>query len=284
MQSQPLQDFHPQRIIIKFKSDSKILFKVRSIVPGSISESFVVNNTNDNSLNKFFSDFDIQYIKAVKPGKINFPLPAGVERIFIAEIKNPLLLNQVIASLNSQPYIEYAEKDFIGGGSGVKVDNQSSENNNSDIIPNDPFFNLQWGLRNTGQVINGVAGVAGADINITGGWDITTGSPSTKLAILDSGIPLGASEFSGRILPGYDFANNDNDPTDDQGHGTNVTSIAAAKGNNSSLITGVNWNCKIIPIKILNSSNSGFYSWWISGITMAADSGAKVLSMSVGGN
>ncbi|MBI5471941.1 MAG: S8 family peptidase [Ignavibacteriae bacterium] len=138
-------------------------------------------------------------------------------------------------------------------------------------------------MRNTGQTIGGFAGTPGVDINIAPGWDVTTGNASTILAVLDSGIPLSASEFSGRIMQGYDYANNDNDPTDDLGHGTNVASVAAAAGNNSSLLAGVNWMCRILPYKILNSSNFGFYSWWAAALMAAADSGAGIINMSVGG-
>lgn len=279
------QEFHPKRIIIKFSANSTILTKLKKIVPVAISESYYVkdNTLTDQDLNKFFSEFKINSIKAVKPVTGSINLAGGIDRIFIVEIENGLNLNEVINTLSYRSFIEYAERDYIGNGSGIKAETLNASNYSS-VIPNDPYFGLQWGLRNTGQVVNGVTGIPGADINIAGGWDITTGNATLKVGILDSGIPPGASEFSGRITPGYDFANNDTDPTDDQGHGTNVTSIAAAKGNNGSLVTGVNWNCKIMPVKILNSSNSGFYSWWISGITMAADSGAKVMNMSVGGN
>lgn len=285
--SEVAQTYHPQRIIIKFSGNSIILSKLKKVNSKTltISEYTFLKNKDlaDPDLINFFREFKINSIKAVKPFPENITIAGGVDRIFIAEIENDLYLNGVINALSNQSFIEYAERDYTGSGAGIKAEN-SIANNNSSIIPNDPFFNQQWSLRNTGQVINGVTGIPGADINISGGWDITTGNSLLKLAILDSGIPPGASEFSGRITPGYDFANNDNDPTDDQGHGTNVTSIAAAKGNNSSLVAGVNWNCKIMPVKILNSNNTGFYSWWISGITMAADSGAKVMNMSVGGS
>lgn len=279
------QFFHSQRIIIKFSENSSILKELKKIVPVSISETYTAKDKKltDPKLNGFFKDFKIKNIKAVKPVSGNVSLSGGIDRIFIAELENELYLTEVIDELSARSYIEYVERDYTGIGSGFKADNLNT-NNNSSVIPNDPLYSQQWGFKNTGQVIGGVTGIPGADINIEGAWDVTTGNPLLKLAILDSGIPPGASEFSGRITPGYDFANNDDDPTDDQGHGTNVTSIAAAKGNNNSLVAGVNWNSKIMPVKILNSGNTGFYSWWVSGIIMASDSGAKVLNMSVGGS
>ncbi|HRD53118.1 MAG TPA: S8 family peptidase, partial [Flavobacteriales bacterium] len=72
-------------------------------------------------------------------------------------------------------------------------------------------------------------------------------------------------------------------PTDDQGHGSNVTSIVAAAGNNGIGFTGVDLNCKAMVIKALNSANQGWYSWWIAGMYYAVDNGADIISMSMGG-
>ncbi|MDQ7052292.1 MAG: S8 family serine peptidase [candidate division KSB1 bacterium] len=131
--------------------------------------------------------------------------------------------------------------------------------------------------------MGGVTGLVGADINAAPAWDITTGDSTLILAVLDSGIPAGTGEFTGRLMRGHDYVNNDSDPKDDHGHGSNVTGIAAATGNNGRLIAGVDWRCRILPMKILNDKNRGFYSWWMSALVAAADSGARVINMSVGG-
>lgn len=83
---------------------------------------------------------------------------------------------------------------------------------------------------------------------------------------------------------GWDFANNDNSPIDDNGHGTNVTGIIGANGNNNLGYAGVDWNCKLMICKILDQNSWGYYSWWADGIYYAVDNGARVISMSVGGN
>ena len=125
------------------------------------------------------------------------------------------------------------------------------------------------------------------------------------VAIIDSGCKLDHPEFAQRIwrnqkeiagngldddgngyiddVRGWDFAANDNNPTDDHGHGTNVTGIVGASGNNEVGYAGVNWACKLMVCKGLDSQNNGFYSWWTSAIYYAVNNGARVINMSLGG-
>ncbi len=264
--------------IVKFKSNSTLFKQIRGTINATDGRTTNLQTLSllSSELQSFGAKYFIKNITAAKPNADETELPAGMQRIFFFELNSKQDMESYIAQLKKEPFIEYAEYDFIGYGSG-----KSEE---TSVIPNDPQFGNQWGLRNTGQVINSITGIAGNDINVAGAWDITTGSANIKIGVLDSGMPLAASEFTGRLTPGYDFANNDNNPTDDQGHGSNVGSIIGAKGNNGSVMAGVNWNSKIIPVKILDANNSGLYSWWVSGITYAADSGAKVLNMSVGGS
>lgn len=277
-------EYSSNTLIVKFRSNSALLKEARELTPKNHTEylsAASVNLLKNIQLSAFLQKNGIAAIKAVKPDAGLNPLAGGIERIFILFLNEGV--NPEIARLfiSKNPAIEYAELDYIGYAGGEQAGFNFS--GSSTVIPNDPSFGSQWGLRNTGQTINGVAGTAGGDINAINAWDVTTGT-NIIVSVLDSGIPLTHPEFSGRLLQGYDYANNDNDPTDDQGHGTNVSSIVGAKGDNSSLVAGVNWNCRIIPVKILNSSNSGQYSWWVSGITYAVDNGAKVLNMSVGGS
>ncbi len=264
--------------IVKFKDNSVLYKQIRGTINATDGRRINLETLSllSSELHSFGLKYFIKNITAAKPNADETELPAGMQRIFFFELNSKQDMESYIAQLKNEPFIEYAEYDFIGYGSG-KPEGTS-------VIPNDPQFGNQWGLRNTGQVINSITGIAGNDINIAGAWDITTGSPNIKIGVLDSGMPLAATEFTGRLTPGYDFANNDNNPTDDQGHGSNVGSIIGAKGNNGSVMAGVNWNSKIIPVKILDANNSGLYSWWVEGIMYAADSGAKVLNMSVGGS
>lgn len=120
-------------------------------------------------------------------------------------------------------------------------------------------------------------------INLRMAWNYTMGSPAIKIAIIDSGILASHPEFAGRILPGYDFVNNDTDPHDDYGHGTHVAGIAAAGANNGIGMIGVCPLCSIIPVKVLDQYNQGEWSNVAAGILFAVDAGANVINLSLGG-
>jgi len=269
--------FSPNTIAIKFKKNTEVFKELRAKID-AVGERIINLKTISslsNKLNNFTVKYNVSNVIALRPNAGTKEFGGGVERIFILEVPNGTDIEKYVAELKKESFIEYAEPDYIATTGGQLAE--------TSVLPNDPQFANQWGLRNTGQTINSIAGVAGNDINVAGAWDMTTGNANMKVGVVDTGIPLGASEFSGRLVQGYDFVNNDNNPTDDQGHGSNVTSIVAAKGNNSSVMAGVNWNCRIIPVKSLDATSSGQYSWIASGITYCADSGAKVISMSIGG-
>ncbi len=114
-------------------------------------------------------------------------------------------------------------------------------------------------------------------------WDTSTGASGPVIAVVDTGVDAAHPDLGGRVLAGYDFVNNDNDPSDDNGHGTHVAGIAAATGNNGIGVAGVCWGCSILPVKVLDSSGQGWYSTVAAGITWAADHGASIINLSLGG-
>lgn len=148
-----------------------------------------------------------------------------------------------------------------------------------DFTPNDPLFPQQQNLHNTGQ--NGA--VTDADIDASEAWNVTLGAPSVVIAIIDDGVDTSHTDLA--IAPGgYDFYNNDNDPspTGTDGHGTGCAGVAAAVANNATLVAGVAGGCKILPIKI--AEGAAFASNTVIGnaISYAADR-ADILSNSWGG-
>jgi|GEM_PF-6853106 len=163
----------------------------------------------------------------------------------------------------------------------------------SSSVPNDPSYVNQWGLKNTGQIHNGTAGLIGADINIEPAWDITRGSASTIIAVLDSGVDPHV-EFGSRLLAGKNFVSGaDTNAQIDVspnsfGHGTPVASIAAASGDNVEGVAGVCWNCKILPVRVIDSNGFGSFGSVAAGINYAAEytdtPGAKIISLSFGSN
>jgi subtilisin family serine protease len=148
---------------------------------------------------------------------------------------------------------------------------------------NDPFYPMQWSLRNVGNNVpeNPPNIVADADMDVDSAWNITKGDSTVIIAIVDTGVDTTHPDIP--LIYGYDFANNDGNPNDDGNHGTACAGIVAAKGNNNLGVTGVAYRCKIMPIKILNSAGSiPGYHVAAFGIIWAYQHGASVLSCSWG--
>lgn len=154
-------------------------------------------------------------------------------------------------------------------------------------VPDDPFYPDQWAHDNHGQAVSfdtTLVGTPDADTDTDLAWAQTTGSSSVVIAIIDTGVDLGHPEFAGRVLAGYDFINNDNDPSDDYGHGTGCAGVALARGDNAAGIAGVAWESRLMPLKALNQNGEApSHSPVINAIVWAADHGADILSMSLGG-
>jgi len=119
-------------------------------------------------------------------------------------------------------------------------------------------------------------------LNLAAAWDYTTGSTDVIIAVLDSGIAHAHAEFAGRILPGYDMVNDDDDPEDDYGHGTHVAGIAAAGLNNGIGMAGVCGFCSILPVKVLNRNNAGTWAGVAEGLIYAVGQGADIVVLSLG--
>jgi subtilisin family serine protease len=136
------------------------------------------------------------------------------------------------------------------------------------ITPDDADWPQQWGLRTIG---------------LPQAWALTRGSSRVVVAVLDTGVAPQHPELRNAIVPGYDFVNSDTDPTDDQGHGTAVAGIIAARSNNRTGLAGVCWNCSLMPVKVLDSKGVGDQSVIAAGIVWAVDHGARVINLSLGG-
>jgi len=163
----------------------------------------------------------------------------------------------------------------------LEDDGSEQDANSVGVFPNDEYFPLQWHLHNTGQS----GGTPGADIRAPEAWEITTGDPNIVVAILDCGVDSNHPDLTDNLVGGYDFYDNDYqpDPAVDYysyGHGTACAGLIAAHGNNLTGVTGVMWNCKIIPIRV------GGPSYWITEADRAtafrwtANKGADILSNS----
>jgi uncharacterized repeat protein (TIGR01451 family) len=201
-------------------------------------------------------------------------------------------VEEAVALYRSHPDVEYAEPNYT---------------RNATAIPNDTDFGKLWGLNNTGQAVNGVAGTPGADIHAPAAWDITTGSNNVIIAVVDSGVAWEHPDLAANIwtnpgeipgngidddgngfiddVHGWDFVDNDNDPTsyDLFTHGTHVAGTIAAVGNNGTGIAGVMWMAKIMPVRFLDASGFGTVADVIAAIQYAIDNGAKIINASYDG-
>jgi RHS repeat-associated protein len=160
-----------------------------------------------------------------------------------------------------------------------------------DVTPNDARFNEQWDLRNTGQ--NG--GQFGSDINAAGAWSITTGSRSTVIAVIDSGIDfthpdLANNEWANPApgaradLHGWDYVLNSAEIKDEQGHGTAVAGIIASEGNNFVGVSGVMWRGSLMSLRVLDNTGTGDIASAVEAIDYAVQHGAQVINLSWGTN
>ena len=124
----------------------------------------------------------------------------------------------------------------------------------------------------------------GADIGAPAAWGVTTGSKRHQ----GRGRRLGRRPLAPRSLrqsrPGYDFAYDDADPTDYEGHGTHVAGIIGARGNNGTGVTGVAWDTSLMPVQALDADGAGYTSDIVAADTYAATHGARIVNASFGGS
>jgi len=194
--------------------------------------------------------------------------------VYQLQIPEDVSVEEMLYLLEQNPDVEYAEPNYF--------------RRLAQVTPDDPFFSDQYALYNPGGVFgppsSPQSGTERADIKAREGWEETWGNDSVIIAILDTGADFNHPDLDGQLFSnGYDFINDDPDPIDDHGHGTIVAGIAAAETNNGEGIAGVAWNCKILPIKIVDNTGWTDVSTEIDGINWAILNGADVINLSLGG-
>ncbi|MCA1842419.1 MAG: S8 family serine peptidase, partial [Actinobacteria bacterium] len=118
-------------------------------------------------------------------------------------------------------------------------------------------------------------------IGVPSAWDMTTGSESVVVAVLDSGIDATHPDLAGRVVAGRNVVKSSNDTTDDLGHGTNMAGIIGAVTNNALGVAGVAWAAKVMPVKVTSPTGAATDADVASGIRWAVDHGADVISISL---
>jgi thermitase len=186
---------------------------------------------------------------------------------FVVKVRAGAALDARLAAYRASGKVVFAEPNYIARTTALPA-------------PNDGSYASQWAL---------------PKINAVDGWSIFPGSYTSTggvpVAVVDTGIAATHPDLSGRIdtsdgagcVNATDTCSGGNSSIDDNGHGTHVAGIVGAATNNGVGVAGTAYSSPIIPVKVLNSSGSGTYAAITNGITWAADHGARVISLSLGG-
>jgi len=172
------------------------------------------------------------------------------DRIYIVEGDKKTLKELKRSSLNKET--EYIEANYLY---------------HALEVPNDPEYSKQWNFRN---------------INLEKAWDETKGEGVT-VAVIDTGVSKVPDLKLTKFVKGYDFVNDKDDASDDQGHGTHVAGTIAQSTNNGYGVAGIAYQSKIMPLKVLAARGGGTIADIAESIKFAADNGADVINMSLGG-
>ena len=159
------------------------------------------------------------------------------------------LEKRMVDRLSRHPHFKFAELDYRVAPA---------------FVPNDPYMGSAWHLRK---------------IAATAAWDTTLGAGVT-IAVLDSGVEAAHPDLSNRLVPGWNFYDNNSNTSDVYGHGTLVAGSAAASVNNGVGVASVSGETKIMPIRVTDISGAGWTSMIANGLIYAADRGVHVASIS----
>lgn len=256
----------PGQLIVKFKSEkassgitalsqTPATFKEVSSFLGARSITPVFNNvTTVRSGGGAYVQTEAALRKEALRKKII--RESGLENVYAISFDVSADILSIARQLQNDDAVEYAEPNYKA---------------HMFKTPNDPRYSdgTEWHID---------------AISCPGGWDVTTGSSSIVVAVIDTGINIAHAEFAGRLKPGYNFINPVAVPEDDEGHGTFVSGIIGAKGDNGVGIAGIDWNVWLMPLKALDSSGEGTYTDITAAIYYAINNGADVINMSLGGS
>jgi len=311
-------DFVPGQILAKFKDDTPVRLGKTStgkVVVGIESVDQVLSKYQlrkaerlfpneqrilNKRLFKTYNGNEIEESSLHNIYKFEFDSTTNVMGI-IEELKQNTNViyaepNYILSIVDSKPVSpELTEKEMLewlkNNHSIMQLNNKTETVSSlpTETVPNDPLYSQQWYIN---------------EVEADSVWKQTTGDTTQVIAILDTGVDWLHPDLKNKIwinkdeipdngidddhdgyvddIRGWDWINNDNNPTDDNSHGTHVAGIAAAETNNGIGIAGVNWKAKIMALKVFQSSGRGDAATITQGINYAATHGATVINMSFG--
>ncbi|MCX5726112.1 MAG: S8 family serine peptidase [Candidatus Saganbacteria bacterium] len=258
------KNYVPGEVVVKFKSPVINLpqGKVKALSAEISTEisyiDSIIKKYGLMSVEKAFTHLDTTPGKRFIKGR--FVEMPDLRNIYVFLFSEDSDVDRICDELTKDPNVEYASKNPIR-----KIF----------LTPDDPYFHdypasfNQWGLYK---------------ISAEAAWDIETGDDEI-IAVIDTGVRSTHEDLSGKVISGYNFFDGNANTNDVHGHGTHVSGIIGAIGNNGVGIAGVDWGCKILPIRIFSPD---LEPWTdsikiTSGIIFAADNFADVINMSFGG-
>jgi hypothetical protein len=216
--------------------------------------------------------------------------------IYQVKISDELTVEEAMEIAQAAEAVEFAEPNFIF--------------TTVDRFPDDPRFEEQWALNNEGQS----EGTPDADIDGPEAWQIRNKVPKIVVGVTDTGCDLNHEDLDKNLwvnpgetgldengndkstngidddnngfvddVHGADFVNNDGDPSDDNGHGTSVSGIIGAVGDNGTGVTGVAWKIQLMCLKFLNATGAGSTADAMRAIEYAIENDASLINASWAG-
>ena len=261
------------------------------------------NKTGIGPIDAILQDLEIKEVEQLFPYTINIPDKADgfytynglyveyptLHNIYRINFKDSMGENlfDVIDDLAAlTEYVRYAEPNYYSGIMGVSPANE----------PNDTLYSQQWANE----------AIQADTVQARMAADSTVSDTNQVIAIIDTGVDKDHEDLENKMwvntaelngspnvdddqngfvddIYGWDFINNDGNPMDDNSHGTHCAGSAAAEVNNQKGIAGVSPGAKIMGVKVMQSSGYGAAADIAQGILYAANNGASVISMSIGG-
>jgi subtilisin family serine protease len=237
--------------------------------------------TNYASLSATLLDIGVQSIEAIfaetneHMSAISTNADTDLSRIYRLRLAPNVDVLRAVQELSANPAVAYAEPDYLA---------------HIIAVPSDPLYSEQWGL---------------AQVNAPAAWDVVRGDYTVVIAIIDSGIDTTHADLSDKLwtnpgeipgngidddnngyvddIHGWNIVDGNADLSDNTGHGTQVAGVASADTNNGSGIAGVCWGCRIMPVKVTQVGGVANYSDIAAGVAYAAQKGAEVINLSLGG-
>lgn len=239
----PVQSYRPGEVLVKVSAGLALTEQAHAVAAPPVPERRGILQAYVLSLNLLLNDLGASHAELLAADDGN------TYRLRFPTSTDVAFLAQRLAA---HPSVVFAEPNYV---------------RHALLAPNDPTIQEQWAL--------GTIGAFDA-------WNITTGS-GIIIAVVDTGVSSTHPDLAGNVLPGYNAISNSNQTEDDNGHGTAIAGLIAASTNNASGIAGMCWGCRILPVKVLDAYGMGEDADLSRGIRWAADHGARIINLSMGG-